>query len=81
MSRTAWKTARSCSPDSDSMWADSLASQADAGMHVLAGVLQHARDRVLGEPVDLQVRAQHAGARWAMARSRRAWPRPMGDDR
>ena len=53
----------------------------DAGWIRLAGILQHPGDRVLGEPVDLQVRGGSACSCWAMARSRRAWPRPIGEDR
>ena len=53
--RIAWKQCRSCSADSLSMWLDSFARSALAGMDALAARLQHRRDRMLGEPVDLEV--------------------------
>ena len=53
--RIAWKQCRSCSADSLSMWCDSLARKALAGMDPLAARLEHRRHRVLGEPVDLEV--------------------------
>ena len=71
MRRIAWKQCRSCSADSDSMWADSLARCAARGMDALALGLEHAGHRVLGEPVDLQVgheRAQLARDRDVAAR-------------
>ena len=58
--RQAWKQCRSCSADSDSMCADSLARYAARGVDALALGLEHARDRVLREPVDVEVRVQPA---------------------
>jgi hypothetical protein len=48
-------------------------------MDALAFGLQHAGDRILGEPVDLQLRVQAAGSR-AIATSRCAWPSPIGEE-
>ena len=53
--RMAWKQCRSCSADSLSMCVDSFARCALAGMDSLAPPLEHRRDGVLGEPVDLEV--------------------------
>ena len=60
MRRSAWKQCRSCSADSDSMWRGLVGQMRAGGMDALALGLQHPRDRVLGEPVDLQVRVQAA---------------------
>ena len=57
--RQAWKQCRSCSADSDSMCADSLASARSRGGR--ARPRPRARgDRVLRQPVDLQVGMQRA---------------------
>ena len=58
--RIAWKACRSCSADSVSMWRDSLARCALAGMDPLAARLEHRGHRMLGQPVDLEVRVQLA---------------------
>ena len=58
--RHAWKTLSSCSRDSAAMWRDSLASRALAGWMRSPQRLEHARDRVLREPVDLEVGVQRA---------------------
>ena len=58
--RHAWKTLSSCSRDSAAMWRDSLASSALAGWMRSPQRLEHARDRVLREPVDLEVGVQRA---------------------
>ena len=79
--RQAWKQCRSCSADSDSMCADSLARQRARGVDPLALGLEHARDRVLREPVDLEVgvqRAQLLGDRDVAARV--AEPDRRGDE-
>ena len=55
MRRIAWKQCRSCSADSLSMWPDSFARWALAGMDALAARLEHRGDRVLREPVDLEI--------------------------
>ena len=52
--RHAWKQCRSCSADSDSMCCDSLARCSLPGWMRSPSALEHARDRVLGEPVDLE---------------------------
>ena len=58
--RSPWNACRSCSPATLSQWAG-LAGQPGRGrMHPLAAPVQHRGDRVLGQPVDLQVRAQPA---------------------
>ena len=56
--RIAWKQCRSCSADSLSMWPDSFASCALAGWMRSPLASSTLRDRVLGEPVDLEVRVQ-----------------------
>ena len=53
--RHAWKQCRSCSADSHSMWRDSFARCALAGWMRSPSRLEHRRDRVLGQPVDLEV--------------------------
>ena len=58
MRRNAWKQCRSCSADSDSKCLDSLARCAAGGMDALALGLEDPGDRVLGEPVDLQIGVQ-----------------------
>ena len=58
--RHAWKQCRSCSADSDSMCDDSFASSRAGRVDALALALQHPRDRVLGQPVDLKVRHQRS---------------------
>ena len=58
--RQAWKQCRSCSADSDSMWRDSLASSRLAGCTRSPRGLERRRDRVLREPVDLEVGVQPA---------------------
>ncbi len=66
---------------SSSTCADSLARNRRPRVDPLAGAVEHGRDRVLGQPVDLEVGMEHAAARWRWRRSRRAWPRPIGEDR
>ena len=56
----AWKACRSCSAASVSMWADSLARWRLAGWMRLALGLQDPGDRVLGQPVDLELGVQGA---------------------
>ena len=68
MRRIAWNACRSCSPASRSMCAASLASSALAGWIVSPRSRSTRRDRLLGEPVDLEARAR---ARAARRRSRR----------
>ena len=58
--RIAWNACRSCSPASCSMWPDSLRSHADAGCSRLAVLREHLGDRVLRQPVDLQLRPARA---------------------
>ena len=58
--RIAWKQCRSCSADSLSMWPDSFARCALAGWMRSPRASSTLRDRVLGEPVDLEVRVQLA---------------------
>ena len=58
MRRIAWKALRSCSDDSAVMCADSRRQLGAQRMDPLAVRLEHGRDRVLGEPVDLEVRVQ-----------------------
>ena len=53
--RIAWKALRSWSDDSAVMCADSEASSALSGWIRSPRVLEHRGDRVLGEPVDLEV--------------------------
>ena len=79
MCRIAWNACRSCSPASSSMWADSLASNAEPGWTCSPRALEHRRDRVLGEPVDLRGRGGACGARRRSPTSRRAWPSPIGE--
>ena len=75
--RHAWKTLSSCSRDSAAMWRDSFASRAARRVDVLAAGLEHARDRVLRQPVDLQVGVQRA----QLARDRDVAPRVAEADR
>ena len=76
----AWKACRSCSADSDSMWADSFASQALAGWMRSPSA---SRTRVTGSWASQSISRPGTWRRSsrAMARSRRAWPSPMGEDR
>ena len=60
MRRIAWKQWRSCSADSLSMCPDSLASMRARRMDALAAGAQHRRDRVLRQPVDLEIGMQPA---------------------
>ena len=60
MRRIAWKQCRSCSADSLSMWLDSLASNALAGWMRSPRACQNLGHRMLGQPVDLEVRMQLA---------------------
>src|SRR6266542_2264952 len=79
MRRMAWKACRSCSADSDWMWADSLASSADAGWTRSPA---SARTRVTGswasQSTSRSGRSLRSSA--AIATSRWAWPRPMGEE-
>ena len=65
--RIASNACRSCSSDSSSMWRDSLASRCAQRVDALAARGEQSRHRILGQPVDLQVRD---GACAARARSR-----------
>ena len=58
--RIAWNACRSCSPDSDSMCADSLARKRRSRVHRLAALLQELGDRRLGQPLHLDVGTQLA---------------------
>ncbi len=60
ISRIAWNTGRSCSPISVSRCADSFAISARGRVHGLARRLEHARHRVLRQPLDVEVGAQPA---------------------
>ena len=60
MRRIAWNALRSCSDDSAVMCADSDGQLGAERVDPLAVRLEHGRDRALGEPVDLDVRAQLA---------------------
>ena len=73
--RSASKQCRSCSPDSASMCAGLAGEPAAGRVHPLAGALEHAGDRVLGEPVDLHV---VVALRAAPGRSRRRGGRGRG---
>ena len=77
--RIAWNTCRSCSADSDSMCADSLARPADAGWMRSPRGLEHAGHRVLGQPVDLEVGVEPRSSS-AIATSRHACPSPIGEE-
>ena len=77
--RQAWKTLSSCSRDSAAMWRDSLASRA------LAGWMRspHASStRVTGSCASQSICRSGCSARSsrAMATSRHAWPRPIGEE-
>ena len=79
MRRQAWKTLSSCSRDSAAMWRDSLASPA------LAGWIRspHASStRVTGSCASQSICRSGCRARSsrAMATSRQAWPRPIGEE-
>ena len=78
--RMAWKACRSCSADSVSMWADSLASQALAGWMRSPSA---SRTRVTGSWASQSISRPGTCRRSsrAMATSRRAWPSPIGEDR
>ena len=54
--------------------------QGARGVDPLAARLEDARHRVLGQPVDLEVRVRAAAARRAIATSRWACPRPIGEE-
>ena len=77
--RNAWNTFSSCSPDSDWMWADSLASCA------LAGWMRSPRassTAVTGCWASQSISRSGWSLRSssAIATSRRAWPRPIGEE-
>ncbi len=78
--RSAWKALRSCSPDSSSMWRDSLARRA------LSDGPARRWPRAGGSP-DPAPASRPAGptlslrSSRATAMSRRPWPSPIGDDR
>jgi hypothetical protein len=71
---------RSCSADSRSMWVDSLVSQALAGWMRSPSA---SRTRVTGSWASQSISRPGTSRRSsrAMARSRRAWPSSMGEDR
>ena len=73
--RTAWNTATSCSPASDSMCALSLASHREAGC---TRSPRSASTRVTGSWVSQSISRSGCRARSssAIARSRRTWPEP-----
>ena len=77
--RSAWKQCRSCSADSDSMWRGLVGELPARRVDALARGLEHRGHRVLREPVDLEVGVQRRSSR-AIAMSRRAWPRPIGEE-
>ena len=58
--RHAWKQCRSCSADSDSMWLRLVRELGARRVDPLAARLEHGGDRMLREPVDLEVRVQLA---------------------
>ena len=79
MRRTAWKACRSCSADSDSMWPDSFASSA------LAGWIRSPRASstfVTGCWASQSISRSGCSVRSssAIATSRCAWPRPIGEE-
>ena len=84
--RIAWNACRSCSPHSLSMWRGLVGQPARRRVHPLAGVVERPGDRVLGQPVDLQVRVQlaqlvgdrHVAARVAEPDRRGQVERPRG---
>ena len=77
--RNAWNTCRSCSAASDSMWADSLASSALAGWIRSPASSSTA---VTGSCASQSISRSGCRRRSssAIATSRRAWPRPIGDE-
>ena len=80
MRRIAWKQWRSCSSASRSMWADSLARNREAGWIRLAR--RSSRPSPGAAPATRSPGRDGAlRSSSAMARSRRAWPSPIGDDR
>ena len=76
--RIAWNACRSCSPDSASMCADSLARQAEAGW-TRSPALAATRSPGAGPASRPRRPGAARAARRAIARSRRAWPRPIGE--
>lgn len=50
------------------------------GVDRLARLLEHTGDRMLGEPVDLHCEDGGGRRAFTVARSRRMWPSPMGDE-
>ena len=77
--RQAWKTLSSCSRDSAAMWRDSLASSTLAGWIVSPLV---SSTRVTGSCASQSICSSGCSARSsrAMATSRHAWPRPIGEE-
>ena len=77
MRRMAWKQCRSCSPDSSSMWRDSLASRALSGW--MRSPLASSR-RVTGSCASQSTCRSGCSLRSSrvMAMSRRPCPRPIG---
>ena len=55
MRRIAWKALSSCSVDSAAMWPDSEASSSLSGWMRSPAFLEDRGDRMLGEPIDLEV--------------------------
>ncbi len=76
--RTAWNACRSCSPDSDSKWPDSLASSREAGCTTSP---RRSRNSATGDCVSHWISRSGRCSRIAsaMARSRRTWPSPIGE--
>ena len=77
--RMAWNACRSCSPDSDSMCADSLARQRRRRVHLLAALVPGSRSPVTGVNHSTSTSGRSSRRASAIARSRRTCPRPIGE--